>query len=255
MAKGKLVMVTGASSGFGEATARLLANEGYDLIIVARRIDRLKKLEGELKAHGSKVLSIPLDISNYNAVTETLQKLPSEFASPDILINNAGLVRGLDKVWEIKPEDWNAIIDTNVKGILNICHTMIPKMIEKNAGHIVNVCSISGYQVYPGGGVYCASKFATRALTDALRMELVASPIRVSMISPGLAETEFSDVRFYGDKEKAKKVYEGIKPLSGVDVAEAISFILSRPPHVTVGDLILYPTHQASVSIISREEK
>ena len=164
------------------------------------------------------------------------------------------LVRGLKKVWETSPEEWDEMIDVNVKGILNVSRIIIPKMLEKNQGHIINVSSISGHQTYPGGGIYCATKFAVRALTDTLRMELVATPLRVSMISPGIAKTEFSLVRFKGNQEEADRVYEGIEPLSAVDIAESLIFIASRPAHVNVADLILYPTNQASVSLLHRNQ-
>jgi hypothetical protein len=162
-------------------------------------------------------------------------------------------VRGLEKSWETKPEDWNEMIDVNVKGVLNISSQIIPKMLERNSGHIINIGSISGHDVYPGGSVYCATKFALRALTDTLRLELVDSPLRVTLISPGMAKTEFSQVRYRGDQEKADNVYQGIEPLRAEDIAEVIVFAASRPPHVNVADIIVYPTNQASISTVHRK--
>lgn len=249
--KAKTVLITGASSGFGRATARLFAEAGAKLILIARRKERLEAFAEELlKKYACNVVPLNIDVRDMTQVEKELKPI-----HVDILINNAGLVRGLDKVWEISPNDWNEMIDTNVKGLLNISRQVIPKMIAANKGHIINVGSTSGHGTYPGGGVYCATKFAVRALTDTLRMELVATPIRVSMISPGMAETEFSTVRFYGDQKKADKVYEGIKALKAHDIAEAIYFIASRPPHVTIADLVMYPTNQATPMVIHRDVK
>jgi 3-hydroxy acid dehydrogenase / malonic semialdehyde reductase len=250
----KTILITGASAGFGAETARLFAREGARLILVARREDKLKLLEEELRnLHHVETLSIILDVSNSQQVEERLRNLPSPFDEPDILINNAGLVRGMDKSWEVTAEQWDEMIDTNVKGVLNVSRQILPKMLKANKGHIINIGSTSGHGTYPGGSVYCATKFALRALTDTLRMELVATPIRVSLISPGMAETEFSKVRFYGDEQKAKDVYKGIKALEAVDIAETILFVASRPPHVNIGDIIIYPKNQASATLIYRE--
>jgi 3-hydroxy acid dehydrogenase / malonic semialdehyde reductase len=252
--KNKIVMITGASSGFGAATAKIFAREGAKLVLIARREERLNILKGELeKKYQVEICCLPLDVAHSESVIQKLGELPETFATPDVLINNAGTVRGLSNVWEVKPEEWDVMIDTNVKGVLSMCSQIIPKMLEKNQGHIINVSSVSGHAVYPGGGVYCSTKHALRALTDTLRMELVASPLRVSMISPGMSNTEFSGVRFHGDHEKAEKVYEGLDPLLPEDVAEAILFIASRPPNVSIADLIIYPTHQASVSLVHRK--
>lgn len=248
------VMITGASAGFGASMAECFAREGARLIHIARRSDRLMELEKTLlKKYATQTLSLELDVSNANEVIRQLNSLPEEFSSIDILINNAGMVKGLNKVWETPLNDWNEMIDINVKGLLNVSAQIIPKMIERKKGHVINVGSISSYDTYPGGGVYCATKFAVRALTDTLRKELVSSPIRVSMVSPGMAQTEFSLVRFSGDQTKADAVYENLQPLEALDVAEVVLFIASRPPHVNIADVVVYPTHQASVSLVHRE--
>lgn len=251
----KTVLITGASSGFGAAFAKAFAREGATLINIARRKDRLVRLEEELHAlYSTSILSLCLDVTNFNDVTKALKDIPDSFGVPDILINNAGLVRGLNKLWETPPNDWNEMIDTNVKGLLNVSYNVIPRMIKSNSGHIINVGSISGHDTYANGGIYCATKYAVRAITDTLRKELVDSPIRVSMISPGMAKTEFSDVRFSGDQAKAEEVYKNMQPLTAEDIAEIVIFMASRPPHVNIADLIVYPTFQASVSIVSRNQ-
>ncbi|MBA2369568.1 MAG: SDR family NAD(P)-dependent oxidoreductase [Candidatus Protochlamydia sp.] len=247
------VMITGASSGFGEETARHFAKEGARLILLARRREMLEKLQRELNdLHQTHTYLIEADIRDFPLIEEKVARLHSDFGMPDILINNAGLVRGMDKLDQVNPEAWDEMIDTNIKGILTATRLILPHMMEAKKGHIINVGSISGHGTYPGGGVYCATKYAVRALTETLRMELVATPIRVSLISPGMAETEFSIVRFYGDHKQANKVYEGIEALTAVDIAEAIVFMASRPPHVNIADIILYPKNQASTTLIHR---
>lgn len=251
--KDKTVLITGASSGFGAAFASSFAAEGARLINVARRLERLQEIEKKLRSqYGTEVISLGLDVSDYEAVEKSLSQLPEAFSVPDILINNAGMVRGLNNIWETQEKDWNEMIDINVKGILNFCSQIIPKMLKRQSGHIFNVSSISAHDTYPGGGVYCATKYAVRAITDTLRKELVSSPIRVSMISPGMAKTEFSLVRFNGDADRADKTYERIHALTAEDIAEIVLFMASRPPHVNIADVIVYPTHQASVSITHR---
>lgn len=251
--KNKTVLITGASSGFGAAFATSFAAEGARLITIARRMERLKELEKKLSSqYNTEIISLGLDVSDYEAVKKSLSELPEKFSVPDILINNAGMVRGLKNLWETPKDDWNEMIDINVKGILNLCSIIIPKMLEKQSGHIFNISSVSGHDTYAGGGVYCATKYAVRAITDSLRQELVSSPIRVSMISPGMAKTEFSLVRFNGDENKAEKVYDRIQALNPEDVAEIVLFMASRPPHVSIADVIVYPTHQASVSVVYR---
>lgn len=251
--KDKTVLITGASSGFGAAFATSFAAEGARLINVARRLERLDEIEKKLGSqYGTEIISLCLDVSDYDAVEKGLSQLPEKFSVPDILINNAGMVRGLNNVWETTEKDWNEMIDINIKGILNFCSQIIPKMLKKKSGHIFNISSVSAHDTYQGGGVYCATKHAVRAITDTLRKELVSSPIRVSMISPGMAKTEFSLVRFSGDEAKAENTYDRLQALNAEDVAEIVLFMASRPPHVNIADVIVYPTHQASVSIVYR---
>lgn len=251
----KTVLITGASSGFGAAMARTFAQNGASLINVARRKDRLAALEKELRSdYNVDVLSLPLDVADHTAVKASLSSLPKKFERIDILINNAGMVKGLNNLWETPEKDWNEMIDINVKGLLNVSSLIIPQMVKSNSGHIINVGSISGHDTYPGGAIYCATKYAVRAITDTLRKELVATPLRVSMISPGMAQTEFSLVRFGGDSSKADSVYNDIQPLTADDIADIVLYMASRPSHVNIADVIVYPTNQASVSIVHREK-
>lgn len=246
-------MITGASSGFGAETALHFAKEGARLILLARREDRLQKLQDKLSVEfNCESEIIVTDVANFSQVEASIQNLKRSFGLPDILINNAGLVRGRDKLWEVNPDKWNEMIDTNIKGVLNLTRLVLPNMLESNKGHIINIGSTSGHEVYPGGAVYCSTKYALRAITDTLRMELVNTPIRVSLVSPGIAETELSLVRYDGDKRKAEAVYEGIQALSATDVAEAILFVASRPPHVNIGDIIIFPKDQATSNLIYR---
>lgn len=248
------VLITGASSGFGAETARHFSKEGARLILLARREEKLKELQKELQeAYQGEIEILVADITDFETIEKKLKAIESSFGLPNILINNAGLVRGRDKLWEVNPNQWNEMIDTNIKGVLNMTRLILPSMLKAERGHIINVGSISGHETYPGGGVYCSTKFAVRAITDTLRMELVATPIRVSLISPGMAQTEFSTVRFYHDQAKADQVYEGIEALKATDIAETILFIASRPPHVNIADIILYPTNQATPTLIHRQ--
>lgn len=250
----KTVLITGASSGFGAETARQFAKEGARLILLARRRDRLEQLQQELyEAFRTESQLIVANVADFNTLEKELKQIEGSDHPPDILVNNAGLVRGMDKSWEVNPDQWNEMIDTNIKGILNMNRLILPAMLKANQGHIINIGSTSGHGTYPGGSVYCATKHAVRALTDTLRMELVATPIRVSLISPGIAQTEFSLTRFYGNQNQANQVYEGIEALTAIDIAEAILFIASRPPHVNIGDMIIYPTNQASTTMIHRQ--
>lgn len=252
--KGKLSVITGASSGIGKATALKFAEAGSDLLLLARREDRLNEVKKICEdKYGVDAQIIAIDLKNFEELIKTLEKLPEKFHSPDILINNAGMVRGLSKLWEVKPEEWDEMIDINIKSILYLCRFFIPFMIKKKKGHIVNLGSIASHYTYPGGTIYCGTKHAVLAINDALRMELVDTPIRVSLISPGMVETEFSEVRFYGDKSKAKDVYKGITPLTAEDIAEALLFMVTRPPHVNIVDLQINPQQQASVSTVYRK--
>jgi serine 3-dehydrogenase len=248
-----IVFITGASSGIGRSCAQKFAEAGAKLILVARRKERLEKLAIEFKKQFKTDSFIDaLDVRDRHAVTKLVQKLPIEWQHIDILINNAGLSRGLNKLYEGKFEDWEEMIDTNVKGLLYISRAVIPGMVERKKGTIINIGSIAGHDVYPGGNVYCATKHAVDALTKGMRMDLVDTPIRVCTIDPGLVETEFSEVRFHGDKERAKKTYQNITPLAPEDIADAVFYAATRPPHVQIAELIIMPTAQASTTLVNR---
>jgi serine 3-dehydrogenase len=252
--KGKLVLITGASSGFGEATARAFAREGARLILVARRMERLEALAADLKrAYGSQSLCLQIDVGQHKKVGTELEKLPEAWREIDVLVNNAGLSRGLVKLHEGGFHDWDEMIDTNIKGLLAVSRSVIPWMVKRNKGHIINIGSIAGHEVYPNGNVYCATKFAVRAISRGMKMDLSGTPIRVTSVDPGLAETEFSLVRFRGDKDRAVRPYKGLKPLTGEDVAEAIVWCASRPEHVNVTEMVIMPTAQSSTTMVHRE--
>jgi len=248
---GKCVFITGATSGIGEASARLLAKEGYRLILCGRRQDRLESLSKELEVL-SEVFTLSFDVRDKKAVKESIECLPKAWKNIDVLINNAGNAHGLAPINSGNTDDWDAMIDINVKGLLNVSACIIPGMVSKKSGQIINIGSIAGKEVYPNGNVYCASKHAVDALSAAMRMDLYAHNIKVSSINPGLVETEFSLVRFKGDAEKAAQVYKGFQPLTAADIAETISFILSRPGHVNVADLTIFPTAQASATLVKK---
>jgi 3-hydroxy acid dehydrogenase/malonic semialdehyde reductase len=252
--KNKIVLITGASAGIGEATARLFAENGSKLILAARRLDRLQTLAEELtKKFGVEIHSFQLDVRNQKEVESKLGALPEKWKAIDILVNNAGLSRGLDKLHEGKLLDWEEMIDTNVKGLLYVSRVVIPGMVARGKGDIVNIGSIAGYEVYPGGNVYCATKSAVNAITKGMQIDLVATPLRVCSVDPGMAETEFSMVRYRGDNERAAKTYQGVTPLTGADVAEAILFCVTRPPHVNIHQIRVMPTCQAAVMVTHRE--
>ncbi len=251
--QGKTVLITGASSGIGQACAVAFAGEGARLIIAARRVDRLKRLAADLvKSHGAEILIRKLDVTQRLEVNAVIGKLPRAWRSIDILVNNAGLSRGLDKLQEGDFQDWEEMIDTNVKGLLYVTRAVLPGMVARGSGHVVNIGSIAGHEVYPGGNVYCATKHAVKALNKAMRMDVLGSGIRVTSIDPGMAQTEFSLVRFHGDRGRAAKVYQGLQPLSGADIAEAVVWSCGRPPHVNIEQLIITPTDQASVSMVNK---
>ena len=248
-----IVLITGASSGIGEACARLFAREGCALILAARRQERVDRLAAELHAaHDIRTLSIALDVRSRNAVEAAIADLPDEWAAIDILVNNAGLSRGLSKLYEAQVEDWEEMIDTNVKGLLYVSRAVVPGMVERKHGHVINISSIAAHQTYPGGNVYCASKAAVRAITEGLKMDLLGTGVRVCAISPGLVETEFSVVRFHGDEQRAAKTYENMKPLTGEDIAEVVLFAAMRPAHVDLPEIIIMPVDQASVYHVHR---
>jgi serine 3-dehydrogenase len=251
---GKLILVTGASSGIGEACARRFAAEGARLVLWARRRDRLERLDAELPrpAAGRHQLAA-VDVRDRAAVNRAAAELVAAGQVPDVLINNAGLASGLAKLQEGDPDDWDRMIDTNVKGLLNVSRAILPHMVTRRRGHIVNLGSTAGHMTYPMGNVYNATKFAVRALTEGMNLDVAGTPIRVSAVDPGFVETEFSDVRFHGDKDRAKGVYQGFTPLSATDVADAIAYVVNLPEHVNILDLVIVPTAQRNVYVVDRE--
>jgi len=252
--KNKVVFITGASSGIGRSCARAFAEQGARLILAARRRERLEELAAELKRKpGEDILLLTLDVRDQPAVERALNGLPAKWAEIDVLVNNAGLSRGLDKIHEGKLNDWEEMIDANIKGLLYVSRAVIPGLVKRDRGHVINIGSIAGYEVYPGGNVYCATKFAVRALSKGMRIDLNGTSIRVSEIAPGMVETEFSLVRFHGDKERAGKVYKGLTPLSPDDIADAAIYCATRPPHVNIESMIVMPTAQASATLASRK--
>ena len=247
----KTALVTGASSGIGKATAQILAKNNYKIILCGRREDRLIELKNELSAF-TEVCTLSFDVRDKKAVFESINSLPEGFSKIDVLINNAGNAHGLDSIQNGDLDDWDAMIDINVKGLLYVSKAIIPKMIEQKSGHIINIGSIAGKEVYANGNVYCASKHAVDALNQAMRIDLNPYGIRVGGIHPGAVETEFSEVRFKGDTERAANVYKGFEPLRAEDIADIIYFVISRPYHVNIADLIVLPTAQASATVMNR---
>jgi len=245
----KRAMITGASSGIGEATARELAEKGYDLILTGRRKERLEEVANKI---GKKTEILVFDISSREELESVCQKNEKILSGVQVLINNAGLAKGLDRVQDAKIEDFEEMINTNIKGLFYLTRKILPSMVKRNEGHILNVGSVSGRWVYPNGAVYCATKHAVRAFSEGLRMDLFGTNIRVTNIEPGMTNTEFSTVRF-GSKEKADLVYQGMTPLSGKDIAEAISWSLERPAHVNIQEMIIYPTDQAHSTMVHRK--
>lgn len=246
------VLITGATSGIGEATARLLAKNEYNLILCGRRQDRLEKLQAELSMQ-AKVTTLSFDVRDYEAVKRALKSLGNDWKKVDVLINNAGNAHGLDPVHQGSVEDWDAMMDINVKGLLYVSREIMPGMTERKSGHIINIGSIAGKEVYPNGNVYCASKFAVDALTRGMRIDLNPFGIKVTSIHPGMVDTEFSLVRFKGDAQKAGSVYKGMKPLTGQDIADVILYVLSTPDHVVIADMIVFPKAQGSSTVVHRE--
>ncbi len=251
-----IVLITGASSGIGKACAERFAAAGARLILSARRKSRLQELGAELKTrYGTETFLLELDVRDATAVAQAFNKLPENWQSIDVLINNAGLSRGLDKLHEGKLEDWDEMIDTNVKGLLYVSRSVIPGMVHRRRGTIVNIGSIAGHDVYVGGNVYCATKHAVDAITRGLRMDLVDTPVRVCTVDPGLVQTEFSEVRFRGDTTRAEKVYVGYTPLSPSDVADAVHYCASAPPHVQIAEILILPTAQASPTLVHKKQE
>ena len=251
--KDSLIFITGASSGIGASCARQFAELGAKLLLAARRSDRIEALARELRNEKKvQVHTLTLDVRRQPDVERTLLSLPDEWKSIDVLVNNAGLSRGLDKLQDGKITDWDEMIDTNIKGLLYVTRAILPGMISRGRGHIINIGSIAGHWVYPSGNVYCASKHAVRALSEGLKMDLLGTPIRISSVDPGLVETEFSIVRFHGDRERAKKTYEGLQPLSPDDVADAAVYCATRPLHVNINEVVVMPVAQASATMVHR---
>ncbi len=249
----QIVLITGATAGIGKATAELLGKNGYRIIITGRRQNRLDELQDTLKLkHNCSITNLCFDIRDKDAVNDAIDSLPEEWKKISILINNAGLAAGFNPIQEGNINDWERMIDTNVKGLLYISKKVIPLIIEQGSGHIVNIGSIAGREVYPNGNVYNATKHAVDALSKTMRIDLLKHNIKVTQIAPGLAETEFSEVRFHGDTERAKQVYKGFEPLKAEDIADAIHYALSRPAHVTINDMLIVPTAQANAYNINK---
>lgn len=251
--KNKNVFITGASSGIGKACAYAFAQLGANVIISARRIDIVNEIAADLiKKFAVKAHAIALDVRKRTDVEAAVKNLPADFKNIDILVNNAGLGRGLCKFYEDNPDGWEEMIDTNVKGMLYVTYSVIHQMVERQNGHIINLGSIAGLEAYPKGSVYCATKAAIESIAKSLKMDVVDKNIRVSNIEPGMVETEFSKIRFYGDEEKAKNVYKGITPLSAEDIADSVIYVATRKPHVNISQLVIYPTAQASATVSHR---
>jgi serine 3-dehydrogenase len=251
--EGKRVLVTGATAGIGEACARRLAADGAELVLWARRVDRLARLADELEAaHGRAVHVARVDVRDRAQVTAAANPLIEAGDVPHVLVNNAGLASGFDLFQETDPEDWDRMIDTNVKGLLAVTRAFLPEMIRLGRGHVVNVGSTAGHMTYPRGNVYAATKFAVRALTEGINLDVAGTAVRVSSVNPGYVETEFSVVRFGGDAERAEQVYEGFEPLTGADVADAVAYVIGVPDHVNVLDLVVVPVAQRNVYVVDR---
>lgn len=251
----KIALITGATSGIGEACARKFAEGEYNLILTARRGELLENLKAELEATGAKVKNLVFDVRDAEAAKKAVESLEEEWQNIDVLINNAGLALGLEKEYEGDLEEWSTMIDTNIKGLLTMTRLIVPRMIERNEGHVINVGSVAGDAAYAGGNVYCATKAAVKAITDGLRIDVAESAVRVTNLKPGLVETHFSNVRFRGDDERADNVYKGIKPLTGEDIADVAFYAASAPKHVQIAEVLILATHQASGSVIHRNEK
>ena len=250
----KTVLITGASSGIGEGCARKFASQGARLILNARNVQKLEELASDLRErYDAECYVMPFDVCDRKAASAALEALPQEWKTIDVLINNAGLAVGVDKEHEGNLDEWDVVIDTNMKALLSMTRLIVPGMVERGYGHIINIGSIAGDAAYPGGSVYCATKAAVKALSDGLRIDLVDTPLRVTNIKPGLVETNFSVVRFRGDQEKADNVYKGIKALSGDDIAEVAYFAASAPEHMQIAEVLVMPTYQATGTIVARK--
>ncbi len=252
--KDNIVLITGASSGIGASCARIFAQAGAKLILAARRLERLEKLAEQLgKDYGTSSYLLAIDVCDRLSCQSVLDNLPAAWTNIDILINNAGLSRGLDKLQEASIQDWEEMIDTNIKGLLYMTRMILPGMVTRGRGHVINLGSIAGHQTYPGGSVYCATKAAVKSISEGLKQDLLGIPIRVTSVDPGMVETDFSAVRFRGDAEKASKVYQGLTPLTPDDVADVIFFCATRSPHVNINEVIMMPVDQASATQVNRK--
>lgn len=249
----KIVFITGASSGIGAACAKKFAQAGYDLVLNARSEDKLRPLLEELTSYSVQICPLIFDVRDRKAAQQAIDSLPEAFKAIDVLVNNAGLALGMDKEYEGIEENYDTMIDTNITALLMITRMVVPGMVERGRGHIINIGSVAGDAAYPGGSVYCATKAAVKVLSDGLRMDLVHTPLRVTNVKPGLVETNFSITRFAGDKERADKVYQGIKPLTGDDIADVVYYAASAPAHVQIAEVLVLATHQASGSLVYRE--
>lgn len=249
----KIVLITGATSGIGEACARKFAQGGYALILTGRKADKLEALSEELQQKGVKTKILVFDVRDREAARKAVESLEDQWKQIDVLINNAGLALGLDKEYQVNPEDWDVMIDTNVKGLLTMTRLVVPGMVSRNHGHVINIGSVAGDAAYAGGNVYCATKAAVKALTDGLRIDVADTCVRVTDIKPGLVETHFSVTRFKGDEKKADHVYQGIHPLNGDDIADVAFYAASAPEHVQIAEVLVLATHQANGTVIDRD--
>lgn len=247
-----IVLITGATSGIGQACARRFAAAGYNLIITGRRSNILHDLATELSANGAEVLPLTFDVRDVDAACEAITSLADEWSQIDVLINNAGLALGLDKEYEGNIDEWATMIDTNIKGLLTMTRLVVPAMVARNSGHVINIGSVAGDAAYAGGNVYCATKAAVKAISDGLRIDVAESAVRVTNIKPGLVETNFSNVRFRGDDQRADNVYKGITPLTGDDIADVALYAASAPNHVQIAEVLVLATHQANGTVIVR---
>lgn len=253
--KGKTIFITGATSGIGEGCARKFAAMGSNLILNGRNTEKLESLKKELTAQGVEVLTLPFDVRDRKAMQQAVASLQDQWKQVDVLINNAGLVIGMDKEHEGSLDEWDIVIDTNIKALLAMTRLIVPGMVERGCGHVINIGSIAGDAAYAGGSVYCATKAAVKALSDGLRIDLVDTPVRVTNIKPGMVETNFSVIRFRGDQDKADAVYKGIRPLTGDDIADVVYYAASAPAHVQIAEVLVMPTYQATGTVCHRQEQ
>ena len=249
----KIVLVTGATSGIGEGCARRFAQGGYNVIVTGRNLEKLESLKTQLEKEGVDVLPLAFDVRDREAAKEAIEHLPEQWKSIDVLVNNAGLARGLEPEYEGSFDDWDQMIDTNIKGLLTMTRLIVPDMVKRNHGHVINIGSVAGDAAYAGGNVYCATKAAVKAITDGLRIDIATTALRVTNIKPGLVETNFSNIRFHGDTQRADNVYKGITPLNGNDIAEVAYFAASAPEHVQIAEVLVLATHQANGTVICRQ--